>query len=377
MLNDKQINTLAKPLIDTYSKVEQELLMWIAERFSIYAYVGGDLEWKLNQLALMGGLDDKAIEIIAQLNELPFKQVYDAIQKAGIQSIDFKTYEKAYSLGATNVNINNLTFGKVIQDVYGSVNGELRLIHQEISKNTVRAYNQVLDQINLETVTGIYDYNTSLNRALTKLADKGITAQIYHRKHIDKNTGEEILIPIEYSIEAVARRTIVSAIVRSGNAHNDHVGKELGATHWITSQHLGARNKGTGHVNHESWQGVPYEADAFVEETGEGLVDGLGGVNCRHVKFAYFPGISVDMSKISTDDNERIYELEQKQRRLERNVRNAKKELELAKITQDEDYIKKTRRKLRQRQSKVKTFVDSHRELTRDYNREKIQIEAE
>ncbi|QIK56662.1 hypothetical protein G7059_01775 [Erysipelothrix sp. HDW6A] len=370
MLTDKQISLLAQPLIDTYSKVELELLLWIAERFSAYSYVGGDLEWKLSQLAKIGGLDEKAIKIIAQLNELPFEQVKKAITDAGIQSIDFKTYRKAYELGATPVSVDNIAFNDVIQSVYGEVAGELRLIHQEISNAVPRIYMQVLDQINLETTTGIYDYNTSLSRALTKLADKGITAQTYYRTN-----KEGIKIPVEYSIEAVARRTIVSAISRSSNTHNAKVADDLEAEYFATSQHLGARDKGEGHKNHESWQGEYFHKDIFNDVTGYGLVDGLGGVNCRHTHFAYFPGISLPIEKLDSEENNRIYELEQKQRIMERNVRNAKKELEMAKVTENEDYIKAVRKKLRNRQSKLKKYVDSHEELRRDYSREKIQTD--
>lgn len=372
MLTDKQINLLAQPLIETYSKVEIELLQWIAKKFSAYKHVGGDLEWKLTQLAKMGGLDQEAIQIIAQLNDLPFENVKSAIERAGIQSIDFKTYQKAYDLGATNVNAQNISFSDVIQSVYGEVSGEMRLMHQEISNQTLRAYNQVLDQINLETVTGVYDYNTSLNRSLSKLADKGITAQTYYRRKVDPD-GNEILIPVDYSIEAAVRRTIVSAITRSANAHNEKVGKELGGIHWGTSQHLGARNKGKGHVNHESWQGEWLKEEEFILTTGEGQVDGLGGANCRHIKLRVFPGISVKMPPINTEENAKLYELEQKQRYLERQVRSAKKELEMAKITEDEDFIKKSRKKVRNRQAKVMKWVDDHKELSRDYNREKIQ----
>lgn len=380
MLTDKQISLLAQPLIDTYSRVELELLTWIAEKFSAYSYVGGDLEWKLTQLAKMGGLDTRAIEIIAQLNGLPFVQVHAAIEKAGIQSIDYKTYRQAFGEGLTSVNVDNILFNTVAQAVYGEVSSEMRLIHQEISNNVSRAYMQVLDQINLETVTGVYDYNTSLKRALTKLADKGITAQTYYRRV--KTDDGEILQPVEYSIEAVARRTIVSAIVRSSNAHNEKYIEESGAEYIATSQHMGARNKGIGHQNHESWQGQAFlkiGSDSkyrnFTETCGDGLVDGIGGANCRHTRFAYFPGISVPIKRLyDIEENGRIYDLEQKQRGMERNVRNAKKQLEMAKRTGDEEFITKSRKKISDRQSKLKKFVDSHNELRRDYNREKIQI---
>lgn len=375
MLTDKDISKLALPLITTFNQLELDLLLWIADRFALYSYVGGDLEWKLTQLSRLGGLDKQAINLIAEASNKSFTEVYQAIETAGIKSVDYKTYRKVFDEGQSITTIDDVVFTDVVSEVYGEVGSEMRLMYQEISKNVPTAYRRILDQVNLETTQGIYDYNTSLKKALSKLSNKGITAMTYERTVTD-DLGNRIKVPVEYSIEGVARRTIVSAIVRSANAHNEKVAVDLGSEYYATSQHLGARNKGTGHVNHESWQGKYFQIanNEFARMTGEGLVDGLGGANCRHIKFAYFPGISVPIKKeVDAEENDRVYQLEQKQRRLERNVRNAKKQLQVAVRLEDKDYINESQRKVRDRQKKLKAYVDKHDELVRDYSREKIQ----
>lgn len=375
MLSTKDINKLSAQALLNMSKLETDLLAMIARRFSLYESIGGDLEYKLKQLSRLGMLDNEAIEIIAKSSGLTFKYVETAIADAGIQAIDYKTYRKAFELGATSKNIADVAFTEVVSRLYATVSKEIALVYHEISKNVPRAYKQVIDTINLETVTGVLDYDSALRKSLTELADKGITAMTYERRITDKD-GNRISIPVNQSIESVARRTIVSAIVRSGNAHNEKVADELGAEWYATSQHMGARNKGFGHENHESWQGIHFQIanNEFAKMTGEGLVDGLGGANCRHIKFAYFPNISPEHVKtVDTAENAYIYDLEQKQRGYEREIRKAKKQLVMAEALGDNKYIEVSKKKLKSKQSTIRKFIKDNEWLRRDYAREMIQ----
>ena len=64
-------------------------------------------------------------------------------------------------------------------------------------------------------------------------------------------------------------------------------------------------------------------------------------------------------------------ELRQRQRFLERQVRQAKRELKLAEIIGDEEMIQAKKKLLRNRQARIRKFVAEH-DLTRRYDREKI-----
>ena len=374
MINDRQINELAQPLINQLIAIETDLLKWIASNFDYYDSIGGSLEWKLKQLSRLGLLDQQAIKVIANGSKMAYNEVRNVIEQAGIKSVDVSSLRKAYELGMVSKSIDSVVFNDVIQQVLELSNNELSMVFQEISRNVSLEYRKILDVVNLEVTQGISTYDEALKKSLNQLAEKGITSMTYQRT-IKDELGNEIKVPVNYSIEGVARRTIVSAITRSGNAHNEYIAQELGVDHYATSQHLGARNKGVGHVNHESWQGKVFQISngQFERETGEGLVDGLGGVNCRHIKFAYIPNVSAPIpKKISEDENDRIYALEQKQRGLERKVREAKKQLVIAEQTQDDTYIKESRSRLRDRQKVLNSYVKANG-LRRDYAREQIQ----
>lgn len=378
MINDRVINELAQPLISQLISVEADLLKWIASNFDLYDSIGGSLEWKLKQLSRIGLLDNKALKIIAEGSQLSYIQIRRVIEEAGIKSVDRSTLRKAYEKGLVSKSIDNVVFNEVLSSVVQLSNNEMSLVFQEISRNVSLEYRKILDVVNLEVTQGISTYDEALKKSLNQLAQKGITSMTYQRTIKDAN-GNEIKVPVNYSIEGVARRTIVSAITRTANAYNEHIADELGVDYYVTSQHLGARNKGVGHVNHESWQGRVFQISTgeFERETGEGLVDGLGGVNCRHIKFAYIPDVSViPPKKIDKDENDKLFELEQKQRGLERKVREAKKQLAMAEQLGDEEYINQSKANLRDKQKNINKFVKENG-LRRDYAREQIQQDVQ
>jgi len=374
MIDDKIINQFAQPLITQMIGIEADLLKWIASNFDLYDSIGGSLEWKLKQLSKLGLLDQQAIKVIANGSKMAYNEVKDVITKAGIESVDISKLRMAHEFGILPKSIDSIVFDDVINQVMQISKDEMSLVFQEISRNVSLEYRQILDVVNLEVTQGISSYDEALKKSLNRLAEKGITSMTYQRTVKDIN-GNEIKVPVNYSIEGVARRTIVSAITRSGNAHNTYVANELGVDHYATSQHLGARNKGDGHKNHESWQGKVFKISdgEFQRETGEGLVDGLGGVNCRHIKYAYIPNVSSPIpDKIDSKENDKVYQLEQKQRSLERKVRESKKQLVMAEQLGDEKYINESKANVKDQQKNLDKFVKDNG-LRRDYAREQIQ----
>ena len=86
------------------------------------------------------------------------------------------------------------------------------------------------------------------------------------------------------------------------------------------------------YTNHYWWQGKFYSKSGrdprFQPFTvcGKGNVQGIVGVNCRH---SYGPGDGVfnPYEHYDNEENKKAYELSQKQRTIERRIRQAKREL--------------------------------------------------
>lgn len=96
---------------------------------------------------------------------------------------------------------------------------------------------------------------------------------------------------------------------------------------------------------------------------------GLFHPNCRHTISTWIEGASTRPKPMDTKEIERINKLEAKQRRLEREVRQAKREVE---GLTDPRAIQEARRRLRVHQTALRKFVDENSDvLRRDYWRER------
>jgi hypothetical protein len=183
------------------------------------------------------------------------------------------------------------------------------------------AFFNALDVSYLQHITGAQTREEAVRGALKKLAQQGIYKVAYPQ---DKGG-------VYYnSVEAAVRRALTTAVNQSCAklqlANCDMLGTDLVET----TAHLGAR------PSHAVWQGKIFSRSGstkypdFERSTGYGTGDGLCGWNCRHSFFPFFEGYSkpaYEMGKFDSEENARLYEIEQKQRRYERMVREAKREV--------------------------------------------------
>ena len=236
------------------------------------------------------------------------------------------------------------------------------------------AFFNSLDVSYLQYVTGAVTREEAVRSALKKLAQQGI----YKIAYPQDNGG------VYYtSVEAAVRRALTTAVNQSCAklqiANCDMLGTDLVET----TAHMGAR------PSHAVWQGKIFSRSGsskkypdFVKSTGYGTGDGLCGWNCRHSFFPYFEGYSTpayDMSKFDSEENARLYEEEQKQRRYERMVREAKREvstleagLDAAESAELQEGLtadlRQAKQKLRNRQKLLREYCEDH-DLYNDYSR--------
>ena len=108
------------------------------------------------------------------------------------------------------------------------------------------------------------------------------------------------------------------------------------------------------------------------EQPGE--LDGILGINCGHHKWPFIPGASIQRY-FPTDDldvNNKLYRETQIQRTLERDVRKQKRECMLFDEVGDEEAFKDSAVKLKQKEAKLKAYVDSKDHLHRRKDREQV-----
>lgn len=92
--------------------------------------------------------------------------------------------------------------------------------------------------------------------------------------------------------------------------------------------------------------------------TSYGDPAGLLGVNCRHLKFPYIPGMSTKRNEPQDyAENDRVYKESQRQRSLERDIKKAKREVMLLEEIGDTEGVKLAKQKVSQRQANMRDFI--------------------
>ncbi|MFA2861499.1 MULTISPECIES: phage minor capsid protein [Bacillus] len=92
--------------------------------------------------------------------------------------------------------------------------------------------------------------------------------------------------------------------------------------------------------------------------TSYGDAAGILGVNCRHIKYPYIPGMSTKRNEPQDyAENNRVYKESQRQRSLERDIKKAKREVMLLEELGDKEGVKLAKQKVSQRQAAMRDFI--------------------
>ena len=227
-----------------------------------------------------------------------------------------------------------------------------RLVHLP----PARAYQWALDNAVMQIQSGAISYNQAISSATRKLADAGLTVVEYE----PKTEGGK---PHYDHIDVAARRAVMSGVAQLNDKYREQSAEFLETRYWEVSAHMGARNIPYPNPwsSHESWQGkIFYESEHgepdplgkypdFIASTGWGTVDGLCGVNCRHNRSPFLPGImeptytKKELEEMKAENHviefEGVeydrYQATQEMRRIERTIRKWKRRL--AASTSDQD----------------------------------------
>ena len=377
MLSDNQLTALTQPIIAIYNQIEMQLLEVVAKRFDVYDKIGGSLEWQLKKLDELGALTTESVKVIASMSKKSEKEIAQMLKDASLGNVDMDLLATAYTNGFIFVDPNKMMLTEALKDVielsYKSLGQTYKLIKTRALESTRQAYMDIINRAYIETASGIYDYNTSIRGALRDMATQGISGATYRR-------GNKY---VKYSIEGTVRRDTLTAVNQLANKGAERVTAEIGAKYVEVSAHIGARVSDTNPIaNHAGWQGKVYKLEGedeypnLKDSTGyPDDIQGLGGVNCRHRIFPFFPGISVpNPHQIDEKENRKVYEATQKQRAMERNIRTIKKKLIVAKASGDKDLVKAYRKKLTQKQAEIDKFCKDNG-LRRQTEREMVQEE--
>lgn len=366
MNNEEYINKAVEPLLKMYTKIENDLLVMIAEHFKINDEFLNSDYWRIKKLEEIGLFNREVIEYLAQYSDVTKEEILKALEDIGYHVFDFQKLKTAFENGSLKINPNtlleNYTIQNIINNAYDEVSNRFIELSRKIQDSTREAYLDIVEQGYLKTSMGTHSYQEAIRESINELGNKGIRTLIY--RTVDEN--DNVVGIRSYDIESTVRRDILTATRQLSNNINQSVVEELECEYIYLSEHIRCR------PTHFDWQGTIIKYQDLIDVTRYGEVDGLAGINCAHYFEAYFGNARGDeLKSITKEEAIRQYNLSQQQRYLERGIRKWKRKVEMFKANGDVDAFNKSKSKVKEWQSRLSNFTKENN-LRRDYTREYV-----
>ena len=353
---------------DLMVEIEQELMENIAKRLEML----GDLEsptytieWQQQKLREVNQLKRMNIEDIKRLTPKALNAVTSDITEAGVNAIeaiepDFLTAISAGEQLKTVLPAAKDPTLKAIIDSFDNIGQtQAKLIIENINVSSVQVYIDSINKTVLQVNLGISTPDQALRQTMREWSAKGLPA------FVDK-AGRTWTAESYYN--NVLRTTIRNVTTDMQFERMRQYGVDL----MEISSHLGAR------PGCEPYQGKIYSQSGEHEKypplssTTFGEASGLFGNNCKHQGYPFFEGINTTTFKPQDDKrNDKNYDNSQTQRKLERDIKGAKRQKAVYKANGDPIGVKQSNELLQGRTKRLNTFLDDTGR-TRRSNRERI-----
>ena len=379
------LDSLSWEIAEVYGAVTDQIMINLAKHFPYYQ-AGIDnmphsaFQYQAKMLAQMGQVTRETIEIIRR--NLADKD--EALQKALEQSVidavkaaqpDLVNAVKAGILHPERMPVVAPNQMNAFRMYYRQAAQDLNLVSTVMLESTRSAFRQIVSDVVAEieltdriartqralnvaageVVTGVSSWNQALRHAIEKLKHGGITGFIDH-------------IGRRWSAETYVAMDIRTSVFNTGRAAVWETNRDLGNDLYIVSWHAGARplcfpwqNKVISTTDNARTVKDLYGNDVHVyaqSETTYGQPAGLFGINCGHYPNPFIPHVStVGTQSMDKEENDKIYQQSQHQRRLERKIREQKRDLLMAKEQgAPQEEIDRLRDKTRQTSAEIEDF---------------------
>lgn len=345
MLTPNELEYVPEGISKIYRGLQLDILNDIVGRIAVNHDITRTADWEISRLYELGVAKEvikRTVKRALRLTEAEIERIYDDILQE-----DYARYEPIYrQMGKSFIPYReNEQLQQLVEGIKKQTKGEFKNITQSLGfaiKHTdgtanflplAKAYQKTLDKAAFSMLSGVYDYNTVLKKAVRELTESGLRTVDYLTEQDDGSTKTHT-----NRVEVAARRALMTGFNQVVGKITEENAEKLGADRFEVTWHRGAR------PTHQPWQGRVYAKEELVTVCGYGDVAGLKGANCRHDFHPFFPGISKrlytdeELDRMNAEENTpreyngkqyTVYEATQRQRQLETKLRRKREEIEL------------------------------------------------
>lgn len=316
-------------------------------------------EWRFGQLSEIGKLNNENIDIIAKYSGKTTKEIHEMLNSEGIEFVQSgeQIFNNAYKAGAVTKKAVNITMSigiaKTLEAGIRNADNVMNLVNTKALESAKDAFMDAVNMAYLETVTGTKAFDAAVRDSIERMAKEGITGATYKSRN-------KI---INYSLDAAVRMNLSTTVNNTMRELQFSRMDDWGCDLIEVSSHAGARPGCApyqGRIYSRSGKNKEYPA---LRGTSYGKPDGLFGINCKHTFFPFFPGLSKprfshDPAADMGEDNDELYKESQRQRKLERDVREQKRVYLAGKAANDKELMTKASIKLKDREKRFTEFLN-------------------
>lgn len=336
-MNQEYKEKLSRQIAKNFADLEMRVMEDIVRRIRKTKKITSTADWQINRLQILGNSSEDIEKMIKDTLDASYPEMFelydqvidweyvrnkDVYEQVNAQFIPFDENEELQQLTnaliqQTDDDLRNITQSLGFYLDYG--NGKLVLTP------LAEVYQGYLDAACMDIVSGAFDYNSVIRRAVSQLTNSGM-------RQIDYASGRT------NRVDVAARRAVMTGITQLTGKISEMNAEKLGTEYFEIAWHAGAR------PTHAVWQGKVWSRKQLVTVCGLGTGPGLCGWNCYHEYYPFIPGISERnwtdewLEKKNREENVpkeykgkeyTLYEAKQRQRQMETAMRAQREKVQL------------------------------------------------
>lgn len=361
-----ELMELAEECSDVLTAMEDDLLQNIAEYLSEGRADIPTAQWKIRQLAALGKLDRENIRTIAEYSGIAADMEEIAMTRAALAAVKDmdEGFGKLVSDGiieGTDVPMEETAlqaaamYSKQAKDRLNKVNTVMRYFARATAAAAVNKAAEIVNkQQHLDTlnkaagkvIMGAESRQTAVRQCIKEMSEKGIPAFV-------DAAGRQ------WSPEAYVNMDVRTTCSNAAHEAQFTRMNDYDIDLIETSSHPGARPKCSldqGVIFSKSGKNKKYRAWST---SSYGEPDGILGINCGHHIYPYIEGVSTQTYfPYDKEENDKLYKQKQEQRRLEREVRSAKREVSMLNAAGDKEGAKAAKDRVKRRTAAYNEYCE-------------------